>query len=126
MTLVLDASAVLAVIFEEAGADIVLASSRDAKLSAVNLDEVLHKSARRRIAAHDVEAQLDRLLIAITPFDMHQARVAAQLHPRLQGLGISFADRACLALAHVTNRSVLSADKDWAALDIGIDIRLIR
>lgn len=126
MTIVLDASATLAVLFEEPGADVVLASSRGAIISAVNLDEVLHKCERRNIPAVDAEGILAKLLITVVPFDHVQARASARLHPDLHRRGISFADRACLALAEVAGGTILSADSDWTELDLPIDIRLIR
>ena len=51
MSVVLDASALLAVILEEPGSAIVIAAARGATASVVNLDEVLHKSPRRGIPA---------------------------------------------------------------------------
>ena len=126
MTIVIDASATLAIVFEERGADVALAHCRSARLCAVNLDEVLHKSMRRNIAASDVETQLSRLEITVIPFDAAHARVAADISGRVQGTSTSFADRACLALAIVTQCPVLTADQDWQNLGLDIDIRLIR
>ncbi|TPG39802.1 PIN domain-containing protein [Sphingomonas koreensis] len=126
MSVVLDASAVLAVIFEEPGSEIVLAASKGSLLSTVNFVEVLLKSAEWRIAAEDVLAQLGRLEVSLVPFDLAQAKVSATLHPILHEKGISFADRACMALATTTGSAILTGDKDWALLDLGLDIRLIR
>ena len=126
MTVVVDASAVLALFFDEAGADQVGASVRGALLSAVNLDEVLHKCVRRGIAAATVLAQLGRLEVIVRPFDAEQAAISASFHPRAQPAGLSFADRACAALGAATKATVLTADRDLSAFDAGIDIRLIR
>lgn len=126
MTCVLDSSAVLAVIFEESGEEVVLAAAKGSLLSTVNVDEVLHKSARRGVEVTGIEAQLARLEIAIVPFDLAQAKIAAALHPRLHRLGISFADRACIALALTERRPILTTDGDWAGLGLDLDIRLIR
>ena len=93
VTLVIDASALLAIQFDESGADVAIAHCRGASLSAVNLDEVLHKGMRRGLAADVVEAQTRRLQITIVPFTVAHARVAAGLHPRLHGTNASFADR---------------------------------
>lgn len=126
VSVVLDASATLAIVFEEEGAEIAIAESAGALLSAVNLDEVLHKSARRGIAITDVEKQLGKLGLIIVPFDIVQARLSSGLHPRVDRTGTSFADRACLALGLSTGRQVLTSDGKWLELDLGIDIRLIR
>ncbi|TPG20059.1 twitching motility protein PilT [Sphingomonas koreensis] len=126
MSVVLDASAVLALIFEEPGGEIVLAESKGSLLSTVNFDEVLLKSAEWRISAEDVLAQLGRLEVSLVPFDLAQAKVSATLQPILHKKGISFAGRACMALATTTGSVILTGDKGWALLDLGLDIRLIR
>lgn len=126
VSVVLDASATLAIVFEEEGAEIAIAESAGALLSAVNLDEVLHKSARRGIAMADVEKQLGKLGVIIVPFDIVQARLSSGLHSRVDRTGTSFADRTCLALGLSTGRQVLTSDGKWLELDLGIDIRLIR
>lgn len=126
MSVVLDASAILALIFEERGADVALSAARGSFLSAVNLDEVLHKTTRRAIAAVEVETELNRLEIEVRPFDAAQARRAAILHPAAHRLNISFADRACLALAMESNRAVVTAEGKWLELRLPLDIRLIR
>jgi ribonuclease VapC len=126
VTPVLDASSILAVIFEEPGADIVIGHSDGALLSAVNLDEVLHKSARRDIAGSDVEQQLTKLGIVIVPFASADVRIAAALHPRVDRTGTSFADRACLALGIATGGPIFTCDGKWLNLGLDLDIRLIR
>ncbi len=126
MTVVVDASALLALLFDEPGADMVVGMVRGASLSAVNLDEVLHKCARRGMDAGAVVSHLARLELDIRAFDHAQARISAALHPRAQPAGLSFADRACLALGTVMEAVVLTADRDLSTFDAGIDIRLIR
>lgn len=126
MSVVLDASAVLAMIFGEAGGKSVLTSSRGALLSAVNVDEVLHKVARRGIDPAAIEEQLLRLGLLVTPFDIDHARASAALYARLRGTDTSFADRACLSLAMLTGRPVVTADAKWMELGLNLDIRLIR
>ncbi len=126
VNVVLDASSILAIIFEEAGADAAIDESDGALASAVNLDEVLHKCARRNIAAKDVVRQLSNLGIEIAPFDSAAARVTADLYPRVARTGTSFADRACLALGSMTDRPILTCDGKWMKLGLDLDIRMIR
>lgn len=126
VTLVIDASALLAIQFGEQGADVAIANCRGAMLSAVNLDEVLHKGVLRGIPADVIEEQIGRLQIAVVPFAVEHARVAAGLHPRLHRTNTSFADRACMALALVERSPVLTADRKWADLDMGVELILIR
>ena len=121
----MDASAVLAILFGERGADVAAASARGAQLSTVNLTEILEKIARRTGTCDAVLPTLAELKIDIVPFDQHQARLAADLKPRV-GKNDSFADRACLSLALASALPVVSADRAWADLDIGVDIRMIR
>lgn len=125
MSVVLDASAVLAILFAERGADGAIASARGARLSSVNLTEVLEKIARKIGTSDGVSDSLAELEIEVIPFDAHHARLAADLKPRV-GKNDSLADRACLALALACGTSVVSADRAWAELDIGVPIHLIR
>lgn len=52
--------------------------------------------------------------------------IPAELRPFTRHLGLSFGDRACLALGHFTKCPILTADKDWSKLDLEFDIRQIR
>ena len=103
MSVVMDASAVLAILFGERGADVAAASARGARLSTVNLTEILEKIARRTGTCDAVLPTLAELKIDIVPFDQHQARLAADLKPRV-GKNDSFADRACLSLSRLLPR----------------------
>ena len=125
-TLVIDASAILAMIFDEAGGDMVADVCGGAVLNAVNLDEVLHKVARRGMDPILVETQLSRLGISVVAFDARQARISAALHSQLTGTDTSFADRACLSMGLMLDATVLTADAKWTGLGLGVDIRLIR
>jgi ribonuclease VapC len=125
-TLVIDASAILAMIFDEAGGDMVADVCDGAVLNAVNLDEVLHKVARRGMDPILVETQLSRLGISVVAFDARQARISAALHSQLTGTDTSFADRACLSMGLMLDATVLTADAKWMGLGLDVDIRLIR
>lgn len=124
--IVLDASAVLALLFREPGHDRVAAVLDASALSSVNLAEVLSRFARD---GRDVTAALSALLrspIRVHPFDTDQAARCAALAPATQSLGLSLGDRACLALALTLGAPALTGDRVWAALDLGVDVRLIR
>ena len=125
MSVVIDASAVLAVLFTEPGAEAATAYCQGAMLSAVNLIEVRDKFARRSGTAEPVADLLYRLGIETVPFTEAQAVIAADLKNRV-GKKDSLADRVCLALAIERGLPVVSADRRWAELDIGVDLRLIR
>ncbi len=122
----LDASALLAFLFREPGHGAVAAALAESCISAVNLAEVLGRFARD---GHDPEAVLGRIAateIDIVPFDAADAAVVADLVPATLGRGLSLGDRACLALARARAIPALTADREWAALALGVDIRLVR
>ena len=126
MNAVLDASAVLALLQGETGADVVGAIARFSMMSAVNFAEVLTVAIEQGGDSKRAAAEIGRFEITIVPFDAILAELAAQLRPGTRSLGRSLADRACLALAKSSGLPVYSSDHKWAALDIGIDIRMIR
>lgn len=124
--IVLDASALLAFLFREAGHDRVATVLSRSCLSTVNLSEVLGRFTRD---GHDPQLVLQRLVettIEIVPFTAADASATAALLPTTRHLGLSLGDRACLALARSRSAPALTADRVWAQLDIGIRIELIR
>lgn len=119
---ILDASALIAVIYEEKGAGIVEDNLSNALISAVNYTEVASYLVRN---GADVSLLRD-ISLPIIPYDENQTIIAAKLLPRTMSKGLSLGDSACLALAITKELPVLTADKAWKFLDIGIKIRLIR
>jgi PIN domain nuclease of toxin-antitoxin system len=123
---VLDASALLAFLHDEPGSDRVRLALDSAVVSAVNWSEVVQKSLRRRVDVDGMAEELSEVGVVVEPFTTAQAEVAARLWEKTRGLGLSLADRACLALAIERGAAVLTADRTWAELDLGIEIRLVR
>ena len=124
--IVLDASALLAFLFREAGQDRVAEVVDRSCISAVNLCEVLGRFA---CDGHDPVEVLNRIRetsIEIVPFDSDQAALAAALAPALRPRGLSLGDRACLALAVSRAVRALTADRAWIDLDVGVEVRLVR
>jgi PIN domain nuclease of toxin-antitoxin system/bifunctional DNA-binding transcriptional regulator/antitoxin component of YhaV-PrlF toxin-antitoxin module len=103
-TLLLDASALLALVFEEPGAAAVLAALDTAAIGAVNLAEGVELAARRGLDP----ARAGRLLAGL----------------RRQGL--SLGDAACLGTDAVLGLPVLTVDRLWAELETGVEVRLLR
>jgi ribonuclease VapC len=64
--------------------------------------------------------------VDIVPFDDGHARTSAELYPQTKERGLSFADRACLALALMRGGYVLTAERRWPLLKLPIKIKLIR
>lgn len=125
--LVYDASALLAVIFDEPGADHALEylSKPGGEVSAVNWSEVGSELAERGLAAQDIPSELAPFGLDIVPLDEAQAHVAAALRPQTAKLGLSLGDRCCLALARVHEARVITADRTWLEVP-GFDVIAVR
>jgi len=123
---VLDASAVLAVLFEEPGHETVATLFDGALLSSVNLAEVLSRFARDGLPLSEVRAALGASGLEVVPFDDAQALLAAALVPHTSHLGLSLGDRACLALAATVQGTAVTADRAWAELETDIAVQVVR
>jgi PIN domain nuclease of toxin-antitoxin system len=97
-----------------------------ATISAVNLSEVLERLCFGGLSEAEADEAVAVLNLRVADFDKAQARLAAHLRPRTRRAGLSLGDRACLALGLHLGRPVITADRDWANLDVGIEIVLIR
>jgi PIN domain nuclease of toxin-antitoxin system len=124
--IVLDASALMAVLRDERGAAAVEAVLDQAAISAVNLSEVQAKLVERGTPAGIAWSWLIDLDLTVVDFDASQARTAGDLRRLTRARGLSLADRACLGLAQVLGLPAMTADRAWAGLEIGIEIRTIR
>jgi ribonuclease VapC len=123
---VLDSSAVLALIFEEPGADLVAKLIDESLICAVNITEIVTRLYDRGWRIEAAAAEAAKLCRRIAPFDDILAYRAGHLRADTRDFGLSLGDRACLALAEAALLPVYTADKEWAQLDLGIDIRLVR
>lgn len=123
---VLDTSAMLAILFEEPGADIALGSVEEALCVTVNLTEILTRCIDRGFALDAAEEFIVAHGIEHVAFDTDLARLAASLRNATRQKGLSLGDRACLALAIRENATVVTADRSWVDLDVGCKIELIR
>lgn len=127
MTTVLDAAALIAEFNREPGAEQVLAAYPDVVISAVNVAEVIAKLSERGATDAETTEILARMRCPVQAFDAGQALLAGQLRSRTRAFGLSLGDRACLALAlTIAARQVLTTDRAWQRLDLGLDIRVIR
>ena len=123
---VLDASAVLAVALGEPGSEIVAGSSRGGLISAVNVSEAAAVLMGAGVSPATARTKLSGVQLITVAFDEEDALLAAELRPLTRAAGLSLGDRACLALAQRRNLPALTADRAWAELDIGVEVRLIR
>lgn len=123
---VLDASALLALLNAEKGADLVQGFLPQSVISTVNLAEVVTRLSAVGMPEDQIRDVLAYLGLETMPFDEEQAFRAGFLFAHTPPLGLSLGDRACLALALTTHTTVLTADRVWKDLDIGVEIKLIR
>ena len=123
---VIDTSAVLALIKEEKGCDVVKKYIQNSTISTVNVVEVLTMMNRNSFDMNEAVKLLDSLVSEVIPFCHEQAYIASQLDSFTRQYGLSLGDKSCLALGKYKNLPVLTADKIWADLNVGVEIVLIR
>lgn len=126
MSVVLDTSAVLALIFDEPGRDRVAPVVGEAAISAVNLAEIVTKLVDMGYDDEDAEQVVEAFLPAVMPFDVALAIATGAMRRGTRQHGLSLGDRACLALALRESAQVLTADRAWQKLDIGVEVDVIR
>lgn len=126
MTIIVDASALLAVLLDEPGAAMVVPVLRGSAMSALNASETFSRIVDNGAPASVVSDIIAGFEIDIAAFDLDQAMRAAELRPLTKRVGASLGDRACLALALTRRGMMLTGDRRLAELDLGIEIRLIR
>jgi ribonuclease VapC len=125
--IVLDASAILAVIHGEPGADkLTTALLAHSVCSTVNLAEVMAKLVSRGWS--EVEAWEDATspIRDAVAFTEEQARLSAGLIQLTRPLGLSLGDRSCIALGLSLGAPVYTADKSWTKLKLAIRVHVLR
>jgi len=124
---VLDASALLAILNQEPGAEALTPELlSDAVISAVNLAEVHSKLVGRGLRTGDAwEAALSPIREAVS-FTPEHARLSGDLVAHTRPLGLSLGDRACLALGLALKLPIYTADKSWKKVKVGARIHVIR
>lgn len=123
---VLDASALLALLKREAGDEEVRRAIHvGAIISTVNLSEVVARLDEQGVPEEAIRRALN-LHLPTAPFDTDAAYRAGLLRTRTKDLGLGLGDRACLALAQQIGCPVLTADQAWRGLAVGVTIHLIR
>lgn len=122
---VVDASALLAMLQGEPGSDVVATILATAVVSDVNWSEVLQKARSHGVDVTDLAADLAHLGVAFAPFTTTEASVAADVWHG-GGRSLALAGRACIATARVRGLPVVTADRVWMTLDLGVEVRSIR
>ena len=127
MSRVLDASAILALVFRETGAPLVQAALLDgAVILSVNLAEVITTMLGRGMDEATVRSILDAIDPPVLPFDEDLAYRTGLLRAPTRSAGLSLGDRACLALAERLALPALTADRVWSTLNLSMQVEVIR
>jgi len=125
--IVLDASALLALINEETGAEKLSPELLvRATVSAVNLAEVQSKLVSWGWSQDEAWGDASGMVGDVAVFTDEHARATGNLIAETRSFGLSLADRACLALAVSLNAPVYTADRSWKNLKLGVRIHVIR
>jgi PIN domain nuclease of toxin-antitoxin system len=126
---VLDTSALLAIVNEEPGSEILTGRKEPLDtfvMSTVNVSEAFGKLVSQGVRIAEAWEAVTGPVPLIAEFDAEQARLAGELLLRTRSLGLSLGDRACLALAMVLKAPVYTADRIWKGLKLGVSIHVIR
>ena len=124
---VLDASAILALINGEPGQEKLTPNLLAGALSStVNLAEVQAKLVSWGWSADDAWEDATTPIREAMPFTTEQAKIAGSLVVLTKPLGLSLGDRACLALGIALKAPVYTAEKAWTKLKLGIRVYVIR
>ena len=123
---VLDASALLALLNNEPGAQRVKDILTESVIGAVNLCETVGKLVNAGMSLEDARASVELINLEVVLFDAELACGAGALIIKTKKLGLSLGDRACLALGLKLNRTVVTAEQLWSRLKLGVTIEIIR
>lgn len=123
---VLDSSAILAVLSDETGADIVEEILDESLISTVNYAEVVAKLIERGSTSAQAQSALQSMALTTVDFDVGLADLTGALRRETMKRGLSLGDRACLALAAREGLPALTSDRSWVGAVSSIQVRLIR
>ncbi len=124
---VFDASAILALLHHERGAEKLTDDIQDqAVASTVNLAEAQSKLVKRGHSPDEAWEDTLSTVTAAEPFTSEHAKIAGSLIIETEKYGLSLGDRSCLALAIALKAPVYTTEQTWRNLKVGIPIHVIR
>lgn len=115
---VLDASAVIALLREERGADVIAEYADDALISAVTLQEVIKSLLVRGFKPAETRSLIASLALDVRAHGADDAWAAALLWDATKTKGSGLGDRTCIALAIAEGLPAITTDKAWSDLAI--------
>lgn len=124
--IVVDASLVLAAIFQEPGYEALLSLREPALLSSVNLAETRTRLVDHGFDRRSIDTSLSLVNVQVVDFDAEQAAISAELRPATKAAGLSLGDRACLSLAQKRDAVALTTDRIWANVKTPVKVRVVR
>lgn len=126
MTVVLDASALLAYLQDEPGGEIVDAVLPESVMSSVNWAEVIQKAIAAGVDVEGMRDDLQVLGLTIEPFSIEDGEMTGRLWEKTRSYGLSLGDRACLSLGWRLGVPILTSDRTWSSLSLSLNIQVIR
>jgi ribonuclease VapC len=125
---VIDASALIALFFNEPGATDVLKHVRNSMglVSIVNYCEVLTELYETGFPVKEFDTVFDGMPLTLVDINKEISRYAAALRPSTRHAGLSLGDRYCLACAYYYRGTALTADRAWNTVKVSIPIVCIR
>jgi PIN domain nuclease of toxin-antitoxin system len=126
MTVVLDASALLAYLKDEPGSNVIDGVLGESVMSSVNWAEVMQKSIAAGVEVDGLLHDLEVLGLRIEPFTVEDGEMTGRLWQQTYKAGLSLGDRACLSLGLRLVVPILTCDRAWASLNQLVKIQVIR
>jgi ribonuclease VapC len=125
MSVVLDASALIAMIKGEKGSAKVAAGIAGARVSSVNYAEVVTHFIHAGMPEREVDAMLDPLPLMVVPADKALAQIAGRLRAATAEAGLSLGDRFCLALAQRDTLPAWTSDQNWKKIADAVEVKVV-
>ncbi|KTF67729.1 MULTISPECIES: PIN domain-containing protein [unclassified Sphingomonas] len=125
MSIILDASAIIAMLRGERGAAKVASAIAEARVSSVNYAEVVTHFVHAGMPERQVDAMLGPLPMTIVPADKALAQIAGRLRAHTAEAGLSLGDRFCLALAKRDGLPAWTSDQNWKKIAEAVDVKVI-
>ncbi|WP_010165263.1 type II toxin-antitoxin system VapC family toxin [Sphingomonas sp. PAMC 26617] len=125
MRVVLDASALIAMLKGEKGSTKVAGAIAGARVSSVNYAEVVSHFIHAGMPAHEVDAMLQPLPMDVVAADPALATLAGRLRAVTAEAGLSLGDRFCLALAQRDGLPAWTSDQNWKKVADAAGVKVV-